>query len=143
MAIRIDHLGIAVRSLAEAEPLFRALLGQECQGHEEVASEGVRVAFFQLGEARVELLEPTGPESPLQKSLDKRGPGIHHVALQVDDVAAEVTRLQAAGFVFVGEAPRPGAGGCQVAFIHPKSAGGILVELSDGKHDGHGPPSGT
>ena len=136
VANRIDHLGIAVRSLAEAEPLFRTLLGQECMGHEEVASEGVRVAFFQLGEARVELLEPMSSESPLHKSLEKRGPGIHHVALQVDDVPAEVARLKAAGLTFVGEAPRPGAGGCQVAFIHPKSAGGILVELSDGAHGG-------
>ncbi|MEZ6183985.1 MAG: methylmalonyl-CoA epimerase [Planctomycetota bacterium] len=122
-----------MHSLAE-EPLFRTLLGVECSGHDEVASEGVRVAFFQVGEARIELLEPTSDASPLKRSLEKRGPGIHHMALQVDDVAGEVERLQAAGLSFVGDAPRPGAGGCQVAFIHPKSANGILVELSDGAH---------
>ncbi|MBL4847678.1 MAG: methylmalonyl-CoA epimerase [Planctomycetes bacterium] len=130
MANRIDHLGIAVTDLAAAEELFATLLGTKSQGREVVESEGVEVSFFQVGESRFELLGATGSESPIQKSLDKRGQGIHHVALSVDDIDAEVARLTAAGFQFVGEAPRPGAGGHRVAFIHPKSANGILVELS-------------
>jgi len=128
--MRIDHLGIAVKDLAQAERLFGTLLGGPPGGREEVPSERVRVAFFPVGESRLELLEPTGPESPIAKALEKRGEGIHHLCLHVDDIEAEVTRLRAAGFQFVGEAPRPGSGGHRVAFIHPKSAGGILVELS-------------
>lgn len=132
MASKIDHLGIAVRDLAAAEPLFAQLLGTESTGRETVASEGVEVSFFQVGESRFELLQPTGPDSPFQKAIDKRGEGIHHVCLSVDDIDAEVARLTAAGFRFVGDAPRAGAGGHRVAFIHPKSAGGILIELSQG-----------
>lgn len=128
--MRIDHLGIAVKDLAAAERLFATLLGGPAGGREEVPGERVRVAFFPVGESRLELLEPTSPESPIAKALEKRGEGIHHLCLHVDDIEAEVTRLRAAGFQFVGEAPRPGSGGHRVAFIHPKSAGGILVELS-------------
>lgn len=130
MASRIDHLGIAVRDLEASEALFGALLGTESQGREVVETEGVEVSFFKVGESRFELLGATGPDSPIQKALDKRGPGIHHVAISVDDIDAEVARLTEAGFQFVGDAPRPGAGGHRVAFIHPKSANGILVELS-------------
>lgn len=130
MATRIDHLGIAVRDLTRAEALFAELLGSEAGGREVVESEGVEVAFFRVGESRIELLQPTSPESPFQRALDKRGEGVHHVCLAVADIDAEVARLREAGFQFVGEAPRPGAGGHRVAFIHPKSAGGILVELS-------------
>lgn len=130
--MKIDHLGIAVRDLARSERLFATLLGAEPAGRERVESEGVEVSFFQVGESRFELLEPQGEDGPLAKFLAKRGEGLHHVCLGVDDVDAEVERLKGAGFQFVGEAPRPGAGGCRVAFIHPKSAGGILVELSSG-----------
>ncbi len=130
MPTRIDHLGIAVRDLQHSEPLFAKLLGRDPQGRETVASEGVEVSFFELGESRVELLQPIDDQSPLHRSIEKRGEGIHHVCLAVDDIDAEVARLQKAGFVFVGDAPRAGAGGHRVAFIHPKSAGGILVELS-------------
>ncbi|RMG15522.1 MAG: methylmalonyl-CoA epimerase [Planctomycetota bacterium] len=143
MAQRIDHLGVAVRDLAASEALFRELLGVEPGGRETVASEGVAVSFFRLGEARIELLQPTGPESPFQAVLEKRGEGLHHVCLAVDDIETEVARLRAAGFRFVGEAPRPGAGGCRVAFIHPKSAGGILIELSEGGHPPPPAPSGA
>lgn len=132
MALRIDHLGIAVKDLGRAEPLFQALLGVAPGGREVVATEKVEVSFFRVGESRVELLQPTSPESPIAKALEKRGEGVHHVCLAVEDIDAEVARLRAAGFQFVGDAPRPGAGGCRVAFIHPKSAGGILVELSQG-----------
>jgi methylmalonyl-CoA epimerase len=127
---KIDHLGIAVRDLAAASKRFELLLGGRPGGEEEVPTEKVRVKFFTVGESHFELLEPTSAESPIAKFLEKRGEGIHHICLSVDDVAAEVARLRAAGFDFVGEAPRPGAGGHKVAFIHPKSAGGILVELS-------------
>lgn len=130
MAMRIDHLGIAVKDLAQAEALYEALLGAPPRGRETVAAEGVEVSFFQVGESRIELLQPTGPDSPIARSIEKRGEGVHHVCLAVDDLEAEVARLRARGFQFVGAAPRPGAGGHQVAFIHPKSAGGVLVELS-------------
>ncbi len=130
MATRIDHLGIAVKDLAQAEPLFAALLGSSPRGREVVASEAVEVSFFQVGESRVELLQATSPESAIARAIEKRGEGLHHVCLAVDDIEAEVARLRAAGFQFVGDAPRPGAGGHRVAFIHPKSAGGLLVELS-------------
>jgi methylmalonyl-CoA/ethylmalonyl-CoA epimerase len=131
MANRIDHLGVAVHDLSRAESLFAMLLDAQPAGREEVPSERVRVSFFELGQSRVELLEPTSPESPIAKALEKRGEGIHHLCLAVDDIDAEVTRLRGAGFQFVGDAPRPGAGGHRVAFIHPKSAGGILVELAE------------
>ncbi len=133
-ASKIDHLGIAVRDLDEASKRFAILLGVEPGGREEVPSESVRVAFFQVGESRFELLEPTADASPIAKFLEKRGEGIHHVCLSVRDVKAEVERLRSQGFDFVGTAPRPGAGGHQVAFIHPRSAGGILVELSEAPH---------
>jgi methylmalonyl-CoA epimerase len=132
MALRIDHLGIAVKDLAQAEPLFQALLGVAPGGREVVAAEKVEVSFFQVGESRFELLQPTSPESPIAKAIEKRGEGIHHVCLAVEDIDAEVARLRAAGFQLVGDAPRPGAGGHRVAFVHPKSAGGILIELSQG-----------
>jgi methylmalonyl-CoA/ethylmalonyl-CoA epimerase len=130
--MRIDHLGIAVRDLAQAEPLYEALLGAPSTGREVVASEAVEVSFFTVGESRIELLQPTGPESPIAKAIEKRGEGVHHVCFKVDDIEAEVARLRARGFQFVGAAPRPGAGGAVVAFIHPKSAGGVLIELSQG-----------
>ena len=130
MANRIDHLGIAVRDLAVSEPLFEVLLGAASEGREVVESEGVEVSFFRVGESRFELIQPTGDDSPMAKAIEKRGEGIHHVCLAIDDIDAEVARLREAGFQFVGEAPRPGAGGHRVAFIHPRSANGILVELS-------------
>jgi methylmalonyl-CoA/ethylmalonyl-CoA epimerase len=142
VANRIDHLGVAVTDLTQAERLFATLLGTPAGGREEVPTERVRVSFFQVGESRIELLQPTAADSPIAKALEKRGEGIHHVCLAVDDIATEVARLRAAGFQFVGEAPRPGAGGHKVAFIHPKSAGGILVELSEAAGE-HGSPGGA
>lgn len=137
MALRIDHLGIAVKDLATAEPLFAALLGVQPGGREAVPSEKVEVSFFQVGESRFELLQPTAPDSAIAKAIEKRGEGLHHVCLAVSDIDGEVERLRARGFQFVGDAPRPGAGGHRVAFIHPKSAGGILIELSQGPGHGH------
>lgn len=130
----IDHLGIAVAKLDDALPLWRDLLGLELAAIELVPSEQVRVAILRpKGDphaARVELLEPTGPDSPIAKHLAKRGPGIHHVALKVDDVRARMAALAAAGRPAMDTTPRPGAGGCLVTFLHPKTAGGVLVELS-------------
>ena len=130
-ARKIDHLGIAVRDLAAASRRFEQLLGAKAGGEEEVPSEHVKVKFFTVGESRFELLEATDPASAVAKFIEKRGEGIHHVCVGVADVAAEVARLRADGFEFVGEAPRRGAGGHKVAFVHPRSAGGILVELSE------------
>ncbi|MBX3468905.1 MAG: methylmalonyl-CoA epimerase [Planctomycetes bacterium] len=140
MSARIDHLGIAVKDLAQAEPLFAALLGAPAAGREVVASEQVEVSFFRVGESRIELLQATSPESPIARAIERRGEGVHHVCLAVDDIEAEVARLRGLGFQFVGDAPRPGAGGHRVAFIHPKSAGGVLVELSEASSTaaGHG-----
>lgn len=130
MSRKIDHIGIAVRSLASALETFRAL-GFECSAVEEVAEQKTRVAMLPVGESRLELLEPTEDDSPVGRFLTRRGEGLHHICLQVEDVAAEIGRLEAAGLRMVDRAPRLGAGGCRVAFIHPSSTGGVLVELSE------------
>ena len=127
---QLDHIGIAVAKLEDALPFWRDLLGLELEGIEVVPSEKVRVAVLKAGSTRIELLEPTSPDSPIAKALEKRGPGIHHLALAVEDVAARMAALKKAGRPALDEVPRPGAGGCQVTFVHPKSAGGVLVELS-------------
>ncbi len=126
---KIDHLGIAVRSIEAALPLYTGMLGLELHEIEEVEDQKVRTAVFPVGESRIELLEPTSPESPVAKFLEKRGEGIHHVALGVPDVAAALAKLKAEGAQLIDEAPRKGAGGAMIAFIHPKSTGGVLLEL--------------
>ena len=128
---RLEHVAIAVENLEAAVELYRALLGGKETGREEVASEGVRVAFFDLGGPRIELLEPTSPDSPVGRFLSSRGPGLHHIALGVDDIEAALERCSTAGMSAVGEAPRTGAGGAKVAFLHPKTTGGLLIELSE------------
>lgn len=125
---RVDHVGVAVRSLAEAEK-FYGDLGLECGGREEVPEQRVRVAFFPAGEARVELLESTDPEGPVGKFVAKRGPGLHHIALRVADLDATLARLAAGGHALIDTEPRTGAGGRRIAFVHPKSTGGVLLEL--------------
>lgn len=125
----IDHLGIAVTSIEEARPFYRQL-GLEIHEIEEVPQEGVRVAIIPCGTSRIELLEPTSEDSPIAKFLAKRGPGIHHICLSTGDVRAEGEGLSAAGFRLLRPEPTPGADGCWVNFIHPKSAGGVLVEIS-------------
>ncbi|MDT8435128.1 MAG: methylmalonyl-CoA epimerase [Gemmatimonadota bacterium] len=127
---KIDHIGIAVKSLAEALPAWVALLADNPRGQEEVPSEGVRVAFFGEGPGRIELLEPTRPDSPIARHLERRGPGIHHVCLAVDDLDAALGQATAAGLEVLPPGARDGAGGRRVAFLHPKSASGVLVELS-------------
>jgi len=136
---KIDHLGIAVASIDEARRFWEAL-GLTIEEIEDVPQEGVRVAMLPLGEARIELLEPTTAESPVAKFLAKRGPGLHHVCLASDDVERDDRRLRAAGCELLRTAPTPGAGGSLVQFVHPKSAGGVLVELAEPRRDGKGEP---
>jgi methylmalonyl-CoA/ethylmalonyl-CoA epimerase len=132
----VDHIGIAVAKLEDALPLWRDLLGLKLVAIEVVPSEKVRVAILQAGATRIELLEPTAPDSPIAKALEKRGPGVHHVALAVDDVAARMAALKSAGKPAMDESPRPGAEGAKVTFLHPKNAGGVLVELTQ-RSPGH------
>jgi methylmalonyl-CoA/ethylmalonyl-CoA epimerase len=127
--MKIDHIGIATRSIEESLGFWRDALGLEVKHTETVAEQGVNVAMLPAGEPRVELLEPTGPDSPVAKFLEKRGPGIHHVAVRVADIRASLARLKDGGARLIDEEPRVGAGGCLVAFVHPTSAGGVLLEL--------------
>jgi methylmalonyl-CoA/ethylmalonyl-CoA epimerase len=135
----VDHLGIAVRSLADGKAVYGGVLGLRLLFEEEVPTERVRVAGYDGGGVRIELLEPTDPSSPIATFLEKRGPGIHHVCYRVDDIVAALRRLGERGVQPIGDAPRPGAGGCRVAFLHPKDAGGVLVELSEHPKGGHAP----
>lgn len=125
----IAHVGIAVRSIEEARRFWEAL-GLHVEHVEEVPHEGVRVAMIPCGTSRIELLEPTRDDSPIAGFLAKRGPGIHHLCLQSDDVAADDQRLREQGYTLLREQPTRGAGGSAVQFVHPKSAGGVLVELA-------------
>lgn len=127
--MKIDHIGIATARLDEATAVWRDALGLELESTEEIATQGVRVAMLPLGESRIELLEPLTEDSPVGKFLAKRGPGIHHIAVRVDDIRASLAQLQAKGFRLIDEVPRIGAGGCLVAFVHPASANGVLLEL--------------
>jgi len=131
----IDHLGIAVEDLAKAVQVYKDVLGLEYKGEEEVAEQKVRTAFFPIGESSVELLEPTSPESPIAKFIAKKGPGIHHIAFRVDDVAQTIARMKAKGVQMIDEVPRKGAHGAKIAFIHPKSTPGVLVELCERKQE--------
>jgi methylmalonyl-CoA/ethylmalonyl-CoA epimerase len=126
---RIDHLGIAVRSIAEARGFWEAL-GLVVSGIEEVPQEGVRVAMLTVGESRIELLEPTRDDSPIAKFLAKSGPGLHHLCVTSEAIGDDDAVLRAAGVELLRAAPTPGAEGALVQFVHPKSAGGVLVELS-------------
>jgi methylmalonyl-CoA/ethylmalonyl-CoA epimerase len=128
----IDHLGIAVPSLEAAVKAYEAL-GFRVQSTEAVASEGVRVAFLPVGESRLELLEPTDAASAIAKFLQKRS-GLHHVCVLVPDIEAALAELRSRGVALIDEKPRPGAGGSRVAFLHPKAAGGVLLELKEKAH---------
>ena len=129
MKARLDHVGIAVASLAEALAFYRDALGLEIDPAEEVLSQKVRAHFIPLGEAAVELLEATAEDSPIARYVAKRGPGLHHITLEVDDIAAALRELAGRGVRLIDEHPRPGAHDSLVAFIHPASAHGVLVEL--------------
>lgn len=129
MILRLEHIGIAVKDLEASNELFTKLLGKEYYKMEEVASEYVKTAFFQNGEAKIELLEATAPESAIAKYIEKRGEGIHHIAFEVDDIHAEIQRLTAEGFQLLTPEPKHGADNKLVCFFHPKSTNGVLVEL--------------
>ena len=126
---KIEHIGIAVNNLEESCTLFEKLLGTPSYKTEEVPSEGVRTAFFQSGPNKIELLEATVAGSPIARFLEKRGEGVHHIAFEVADLKAEISRLQNEGFTLINETPKPGADQKMVVFLHPKSTGGVLVEL--------------
>ena len=127
--MKIDHIGIATDGIEQAASFYRDSLGLSIEEIEEVPTQKVRVAMLPVGESRIELLEPTSEDSPISKFLAKRGPGIHHIAVQVDDIEAALRDLKARGARLIDEQPRTGAGGCLVAFIHPSSTGGVLLEL--------------
>ena len=127
--LKIEHLGIAVKNAADSKSVFEKLLGAEAYKEEAVESEGVKTIFYQLGESKLELLEATDPSSAISKYLDKNREGFHHLALAVDDIYAEIKRLKKEGFIFINETPKKGADNKLIAFIHPKSANGILLEL--------------
>ena len=129
MPKRINHIGIAVRDIDEAARFYTEALGLQLGGIEEVPDQKVRVAFLPIGEVRIELVQPTSPDSPVAKFLEKNGPGFHHIAYEVDDVAAEVERLKAQGVRMVDQEPRKGAHNTRIAFVHPKASGGVLTEL--------------
>ncbi len=126
---KIDHIGIAVENLEEASVFYRDVLGLEIAGIEEVPSQKVRVAMFRIGESRIELLEPTSPDSPIALFLEKKGQGVHHIAYSVHDAAGAVTELIEKEVKMIDKKPRPGAGGTKIAFVHPKASGRVLTEL--------------
>lgn len=127
--MRLEHIGIAVSDLKAANLLFEKLLGTCPYRQETVEAEGVTTSFFQTGESKVELLETTRPDGPIGLFLERKGPGIHHLAFEVENLAAETERLVGEGFQPLGDGPRPGAEGKLVRFFHPKTTGGVLVEL--------------
>ena len=129
---KLDHIGIAVRSL-DAAKIYEAL-GLSVQHTEVVETQKVRTAFLSVGDSNLELLEPTSPDSPIAKFIEKRGEGIHHICLRVDDIESHLARLKAEGYRLINEHPVPGAHGCRVAFLHPSAGNGVLIELSE-KHD--------
>ena len=127
----LNHIGIAVRSIEEQRPFYGEILGAQFEHVEEVPSQKVRVAFFRVGDVRLELLEPTDPESPIAKFLEKRGEGLHHMAFTVENIQARIDELKASGLRMIDESPRQGAHHMQIAFLHPKSSHGVLTELCE------------
>jgi methylmalonyl-CoA/ethylmalonyl-CoA epimerase len=125
----LDHIGIAVRSIDVAN-IYKAL-GLSVDHVETVETQGVKTAFLSVGDSNIELLEPLSPESSIGRFLEKRGEGIHHICLRVDDLEAHLTRLKAEGFRLINESPVPGAHGCRIAFLHPAAGNGVLIELSE------------
>jgi len=126
---KIDHIGIAVSDLAKMIRIFRDGLGLEYKGEEEVTDQKVRTAFFPVGESKIELLQTTDPDGPIGRFIAKKGEGVHHIALGVSDIEAKIMELKEKGIEMIDEEPRYGAGGAKIAFIHPKSTGGVLIEL--------------
>ncbi len=126
---KIEHIGIAVKDIEASNQLFTMLLGEPPYKSEVVESEGVTTSFFQVGPNKIELLEATNPESPIAKFIEKRGEGIHHIAIEVDDIAAEIERLKGEGFTLLHQVAKAGADNKIIAFLHPKSSNGVLIEL--------------
>jgi methylmalonyl-CoA epimerase len=126
----VDHIGIAVNSIEESLKLWEGSLGIKCSGVETVEDQKVKTAFLPIKESEIELLEATNPDSPIAKFIEKKGEGIHHLAIRVDNLEAALAELKAKGIKLIDETPRRGAGGAMIAFIHPKATGGILLELS-------------
>ncbi len=127
--LRVEHIGIAVKELSVSIPLFEKLLNTPCYKQEEVDSEQVQTAFFRQGETKIELLEATGPDSAIAKFLEKKGEGMHHIAFEVEDIHAEMKRLQQEGFVLLQETPKKGADNKLICFLHPKHSNGVLIEI--------------
>ncbi|WP_212001636.1 methylmalonyl-CoA epimerase [Chitinophaga sp. HK235] len=127
--LKVEHIGIAVESLAVSVPLFEKLLNTPCYKQEEVSTEQVQTAFFQQGETKIELLEATGPDSAIAKFLAKKGAGMHHIAFEVADIHAEMARLKEEGFVLLHETPKKGADNKLICFLHPKNTNGVLIEI--------------
>jgi len=127
--MKLEHIGIAVKELSTSVPLFEQLLNTPCYKTEEVPTEGVSTAFFQTGDSKIELLEATKETSPIAKFIGKKGEGIHHIAFEVENIEAEMKRLQALGFELLSDTPKPGADNKRVCFLHPKTTNGVLVEL--------------
>lgn len=125
----IEHIGIAVKSLTEAAKVYEQALGLKVESYDQVEEQGVRVAMLPIGESRIELLEPTGPDSPIEKFMASRGEGIHHIALRVDNIEAALERLKSAGVRLIDSVPRRGAHRTKIAFIHPSATHGVLLEL--------------
>lgn len=126
---KLEHIGIAIKDLEAANALFSQLFGESHYKIEKVETEGVSTSFFKIGETKIELLEATDDNSPIHKFIQKRGEGVHHLAFEVDDIEAEIRRLDKAGFSIINKEPRKGADNKRVAFLHPKSTNGVLVEL--------------
>ncbi len=131
--MKLEHIGIAVKSLGVSDELFAKLLGKESYKKETVEREGVVTSFYETGESKIELLEASNPESPISKFIDKKGEGIHHLAFGVENIMEEVKRLKKEGFQFISEEPKEGADNKLVVFLHPKSTNGVLVELCQEK----------
>ena len=129
--LKIEHIGVAVKSLETSIPLFEQLLNTPCYKKETVETEAVETAFFQVGESKIELLEGLKPGSPIAKFIDKKGEGMHHVAFEVENIEAEMKRLSALGFELLNETPKRGADNKLVCFLHPKTTNGMLVELCE------------
>ncbi|MGG4490135.1 methylmalonyl-CoA epimerase [Metabacillus idriensis] len=133
MIKKVDHIGVAVRSISEVLPFYEETLGLQLQGIEHVEEQKVKVAFLKIGETKIELLEPTSEDSAVARFIEKRGEGIHHLALGVDDIKKRIEDLRNNGVKMIDETPRNGAGGASIAFLHPKAANGVLVELCEKK----------
>ena len=130
---KIEHIGVAVKNIKDSLHIFQYIMGMECSGIEEVAEQKVKTACLPVGESKIELLESTSPEGTIAKYIEKRGEGIHHIALEVDDLNAVLTDLKKKGVELIDREPRYGVGGTKIAFLHPKSTNGVLIELCEHK----------